>query len=1724
MILFVIMLVAALVALPGIASSSDSELADSLRGTEYVWGPWRYIVGELPPPMPSAAILDGIPDDAIFEGVGTLTAALGAASAYYVAIGSGDDLVVRFLTMTLQRVKEEADQRREESLIVEDSYLDEIDNCELSEVILGDEASLARLEENLITLVAKRNSLQAFIPTLESGTSERSEAITELTEITAEIGVLQERKTFLERGLTDYKEERARRISDNMWSEEPCAEDISPEDDGIGSLSDCRLRGERLTLEYNITSAVAESESRSAVLAELQARLVESGLTTTEKNELRDQITSLIQQNTTSASEMTEMRLRLVDIMDEIAHRQAEGTYDVSDCGVVGVATTVGGESGSPMSVASDGPNPAVGLLNGDNVADPKPDSSGKDETPGIPKYPKHKAIVKRDSVFLLPDARTVLSNPSAANFFLEYNQAVMRDDPGIHRYEDTIEQTIQSGFLVQDLIRRMSLRMWFAYGWDLPLSADPIKAGGEIISSETLNPMFGYFPTISTNEDVLTDDFSAFLNVVSELAAGHMVARPIPGEPITSLVDGAVRYRESLLSQELTKNMIPLIYISNFGPETYVGDPERLFELGLISAGSSPSERDAAVRRIFDDTQDIKLGNWKRTEVTVKRFNAIDYLVSESEGPLGLRFVNIVDDYLEPLLKIKDPYAYDPADLRNGTGDGDSSEAARSVLVPRRYYDYTFEIPVCDDLVKLTGHYNGSFAPEFEQLTSELDLIYEPVFPNLYVVDFAKTNISEFRKLISLDRRMDSLGLPERFTPDWENYFNRFRYSREHPYISLWNKTVSIAQQTNDMEGLEKLSLEYRNLIFSNFYKETYKETGSKYAPGGVVSVAPMHVTTRFNFEGYREFVSFFAEAMERASILTTDGGGIYYDPISNIASDTFSRSSKNIFVQANINGSLSGYMDKSRIASLLSDYGSMTPFGSSPSSTKMPSSDLSINVMESRQELITKIERVWDFREWFKIYCTPEIEEMVVNPDVFEGLLTRVPEIGPLLFDEIKTWGKNSPTDTMMDFNKTFPISGIPSSDSLGPDIMRVPGEENWSNCLSTVDIQTHLGVILAFINLYLERVGRESDETLDVLGATPETEELADIIGGIFRRYKDIVNGQLAYSEALFYRIEKVDAETDQVTQNFVLPATLLNSGFSHIDAQVRYGVGYRYNIYGYYLVFGNEYWYEEIEQPDPATIPLPPDREFEAIPWVELSPELQERYLSTETPDIEPRYGYSADQLLDEIRDQLASLSIDQNPIGTSPGIIPGARRYTLDMVLLLSEQAELEGLGRYTTAGPIAPFGLSITGAFDDPRSLARLLAIAKNRLYVRYEQLTERYGRDFFSPPGPIVRELEIEYQNVITADRIETIIVQRMEMLISQERADYDAGRAPFYRPFRSGGTIGSDGKEPAPTSYTFAVNNMPHPVIVEASIFSAGYQPPEVKIIGNPPTPPNVDLIPYRSVKDKILVQMNSGQGQYVDKPKIVLPSDVDKFRDMILEQGLEQSTLDGGRVATESDLNENNIEDFDVLFLNDDYPELFEVYRLDFPPSSYGDFSDARKIILDNTARRMNQEEGTWRDQVVTTANSFVDDIVPNKKYWYTFRVVDIHNNPSNPTGVLQVEMVDTGNSIFPTIEEYVFPVVPDSYSKHMRRYIKIKPSQIQEAFNQQFIDEQDLESYLLDKNLGSKAAEARTLWGRKYKLRITSELTGKKIDINFKFRQIHTDKDNEDLNRPTEESFE
>ena len=289
----------------------------------------------------------------------------------------------------------------------------------------------------------------------------------------------------------------------------------------------------------------------------------------------------------------------------------------------------------------------------------------------------------------------------------------------------------------------------------------------------------------------------------------------------------------------------------------------------------------------------------------------------------------------------------------------------------------------------------------------------------------------------------------------------------------------------------------------------------------------------------------------------------------------------------------------------------------------------------------------------------------------------------------------------------------------------------------------------------------------------------------------------------------------------------------------------------------------------------------------------------------------------------------------------------------------------------------------------------------------------------------------------------------------------------------------------DPGITQYSFNVNNRPLLALVETTIFSKDETSVTTKIVDKPPVPPEFEIIPYQSVKDKILLTMKVNQGKYRDNPIIVEPrKDLRRYRDIIVNQLPEDSTLEP------EDITADNVEDFKINFDSDDYAESFEVFRVDRPPSSYREFSKGKKTTLENTAR------GT----VVTTANAIIDEVEPNKKYWYTFRVVDVHGNISNPSGVVEFEMVDTGNSIFPVIEDYYFPEPEISYTKPMGRYLMIAPSSNQDSKSKHATNPR---RFVDNPNLG-KDTEGK-IWSKKYKLRLTSKLTGKKVDINFAFKQ-------------------
>jgi hypothetical protein len=125
---------------------------------------------------------------------------------------------------------------------------------------------------------------------------------------------------------------------------------------------------------------------------------------------------------------------------------------------------------------------------------------------------------------------------------------------------------------------------------------------------------------------------------------------------------------------------------------------------------------------------------------------------------------------------------------------------------------------------------------------------------------------------------------------------------------------------------------------------------------------------------------------------------------------------------------------------------------------------------------------------------------------------------------------------------------------------------------------------------------------------------------------------------------------------------------------------------------------------------------------------------------------------------------------------------------------------------------------------------------------------------------------------------------------------------------------------------------------------------------------------------------------------------------------------------------------------------------------------------------------------------TANSFIDVVEPNQKYYYTFRSTDVHGNISNPSSVFEVQIVDDSGAIYPIIR--TIPLLNKEIydtTRSFRKYISITPSVTQTGF----VPNQD--------NTQVTFGEAADLWGQKFKIRVTSKKTGKSFDLNVTFNK-------------------
>ena len=286
-----------------------------------------------------------------------------------------------------------------------------------------------------------------------------------------------------------------------------------------------------------------------------------------------------------------------------------------------------------------------------------------------------------------------------------------------------------------------------------------------------------------------------------------------------------------------------------------------------------------------------------------------------------------------------------------------------------------------------------------------------------------------------------------------------------------------------------------------------------------------------------------------------------------------------------------------------------------------------------------------------------------------------------------------------------------------------------------------------------------------------------------------------------------------------------------------------------------------------------------------------------------------------------------------------------------------------------------------------------------------------------------------------------------------------------------------------------------------IETALISAPFFEKEVSTYDRPPITPAVTFLPFQGVDDEYSVLLQSNNGEVMEKPIHVLSKDSEAIRLLYSAQCIEEGEK--------------------LLYKSDSLPTHFEVMRIEEAPEKYTDFDDPNAVIFRRAA--------TGKTCVVN-----FQDIEPNKYYYYTFRTID-KGGMSNPTEVFKVRMVSYQNGIFMELEPYEMFVKPKEFKLSFGRNIKISPALNQKTINfSQVIERIDQEAEenptalnKIRKELGLKtpvdtkefqksaptkevislgnAPEDKRVWDKRFKIRCTSKITGKKIDINVTFKQ-------------------
>jgi len=168
----------------------------------------------------------------------------------------------------------------------------------------------------------------------------------------------------------------------------------------------------------------------------------------------------------------------------------------------------------------------------------------------------------------------------------------------------------------------------------------------------------------------------------------------------------------------------------------------------------------------------------------------------------------------------------------------------------------------------------------------------------------------------------------------------------------------------------------------------------------------------------------------------------------------------------------------------------------------------------------------------------------------------------------------------------------------------------------------------------------------------------------------------------------------------------------------------------------------------------------------------------------------------------------------------------------------------------------------------------------------------------------------------------------------------------------------------------------------------------------------------------------------------------------------------------------------------------PAKFEVFKTTVEPYSLDDLSDSSLLATRIIRNR--------------TDHLFADFIEYEKDYYYLFRAINLEGFPGNPTKLYKVRMQKGIEQNILHVEMKDFIDKPEEYdiSKNFNKLMHIFPNENQNIMtNLKDIEGNSFKGKINIVEVGLKSVPS--VWGKKFKFRITSNNTGKKMDFNVKF---------------------